>query len=159
MSLLSLPLAVWIQSSEQISLFLHQTVMSGSPVSPPASLRKLFGHPCPWVPNCPSARRLFSGQLCVSGKWDGRITRTLHYFTLGCQDCDSLSYLGHWNQGISLWDFWGPFPAGARIKDHDSGQKLRANSKISCPVKTCMTSSPSPTSRTALVTPCPVSSW
>lgn len=43
----------------------------------------------PWVPSCPSARRLFSRQLCVSGKWDGRISRTLHYLPLSCWVCDS----------------------------------------------------------------------
>lgn len=38
-------------------------------------------------------------------------------------------YLGHWNQGISLWGFWGLVPTGARLKDLDSDQRLESQFK------------------------------
>lgn len=38
-------------------------------------------------------------------------------------------YLGHWNQGISLWGFWGPLPTGAKVKDHDSDQRPESQFK------------------------------
>lgn len=45
-------------------------------------------------------------------------------------------YLGYWNQGISLWDLWGPFPTGATLKDCDSDQRLESQFKGLLPRET-----------------------
>lgn len=67
-------------------------------------------------------------------------------------------YLGYWNQGISLWDLWGPFPTGATLKDCNSDQRLESQFKGLLPREILHDHLPSPTLRTELVTPCPVPS-
>lgn len=98
----------------------------------------------PWVPSCPSARRLF---VCLGNGTEGPPEHSLpHPWNAGSVTAGNAAlalpiptsaneglrvcyYLGHWNQGISLWGFWGPLPTGTRLKDHDSDQRPESQFK------------------------------
>lgn len=87
LSLLSLLPAIWILSQELISFPSIRERREAQRVTASS-----LGSGLPSLPlgsQLPSSWKTLLRQLCESGEWDGRTTRTLHCLALSCWVCDS----------------------------------------------------------------------